>query len=279
MDRRRRRSRRSPSSSRRFPPPVHPRRRSPRASGSVRREAARRERDRGPLRAADLRDGRREPGLRQRGPRDLRPGDEVILLSPYYFNHEMAITLASAVPVPVPVDERLQPDLPAIAAAITEKTRAVVTVSPNNPTGAVYPQETLAAIHRLCAERGSTSSATRRTNISPTTTPCTSPPAPRRGARDLPLQPLQGLRHGELARRFPRGAGAPAPRPHEGPGHGRRQRPAISQFVGLRAMREGRGIARRTCLPSREYGKRSRAPIRRSDLVEVPPRRAPSTCS
>jgi aspartate/methionine/tyrosine aminotransferase len=82
------------------------------------------------------------------------PGDEVILLSPYYFNHEMMITLASAVPVPVDVDERLQPDLPAIAAAITERTRAIVTVSPNNPTGAVYPRETLAAIHGLCAERG-----------------------------------------------------------------------------------------------------------------------------
>jgi len=82
------------------------------------------------------------------------PGDEVILLAPYYFNHEMAITLASAVPVSVPVDERLQPDLPAIAAAITGRTRAIVTVSPNNPTGAVYPRETLAAIHRLCAERG-----------------------------------------------------------------------------------------------------------------------------
>ena len=81
------------------------------------------------------------------------PGDEVILLSPYYFNHEMAIVLASAVPVPVPADERLQPDLPAIAAAITERTRAIVTVSPNNPTGAVYPRETLAAIHRLCAKR------------------------------------------------------------------------------------------------------------------------------
>lgn len=79
------------------------------------------------------------------------PGDEVILLSPYYFNHEMMITLASAVPVPVDVDERLQPDLPAIAAAITGRTRAIVTVSPNNPTGAVYPRETLAAIHRLCA--------------------------------------------------------------------------------------------------------------------------------
>ncbi len=82
------------------------------------------------------------------------PGDEVILLAPYYFNHEMAISLASAVPVPVSTDGRLQPDLPAIAAAITKRTRAVVTVSPNNPTGAVYPEETLAAIHRLCAERG-----------------------------------------------------------------------------------------------------------------------------
>ena len=81
------------------------------------------------------------------------PGDEVILLSPYYFNHEMAVALASAVPVPVPVDERLQPDLPAIAAAITGRTRAIVTVSPNNPTGAVYPRETLSAIHRLCAKR------------------------------------------------------------------------------------------------------------------------------
>jgi aspartate/methionine/tyrosine aminotransferase len=82
------------------------------------------------------------------------PGDEVILLSPYYFNHEMAITLVSAIPVPVPVDELHQPDLPAIAAAITERTRAIVTVSPNNPTGAVYSRETLTAIHRLCAERG-----------------------------------------------------------------------------------------------------------------------------
>jgi aspartate/methionine/tyrosine aminotransferase len=82
------------------------------------------------------------------------PGDEVILLSPCYFNHEMAVALASAVPVIVPTDDRHQPDLPAIEAAITGRTRAIVTVSPNNPTGAVYPEETLAAIHRLCAERG-----------------------------------------------------------------------------------------------------------------------------
>ncbi|RJP20899.1 MAG: pyridoxal phosphate-dependent aminotransferase [Deltaproteobacteria bacterium] len=82
------------------------------------------------------------------------PGDEVILLSPFYFNHDMAVTLASAVPVHVPADDRLQPDLAAIEAAVTKRTRAVVTVSPNNPTGAVYPEETLAAIHRMCGERG-----------------------------------------------------------------------------------------------------------------------------
>lgn len=82
------------------------------------------------------------------------PGDEVILPVPYYFNHEMAVRLASAVPVGVPTDDRLQPDPSGIEAAITKKTRAVVTVSPNNPTGAVYPRDTLAAIHRLCGERG-----------------------------------------------------------------------------------------------------------------------------
>jgi len=82
------------------------------------------------------------------------PGDEVILLLPYYFNHEMAVRLASGVPVGVPTDDRLQPDLSAIEAAITERTRAVVTVSPNNPTGAVYPKNALSAIHRLCGERG-----------------------------------------------------------------------------------------------------------------------------
>src|SRR5206468_8934209 len=67
------------------------------------------------------------------------PGDEIILQTPYYFNHEMAVTMACCRPLLVPSDAnyQLQPD--AIRAAITERTRAVVTVSPNNPTGAVYP--------------------------------------------------------------------------------------------------------------------------------------------
>ncbi len=82
------------------------------------------------------------------------PGDEVILLSPYYFNHEMAIALASCRAVCVPTDGNYRPKHDAIEASITPRTRAIVTVSPNNPTGVVYPRETLASINRLCAERG-----------------------------------------------------------------------------------------------------------------------------
>ncbi len=82
------------------------------------------------------------------------PGDEVILLSPFYFNHEMAVRMVSAVPIAVPTDQNFQPNVPAIAAAITPRTRAVVTISPNNPTGAVYPEQTLRQINALCAQRG-----------------------------------------------------------------------------------------------------------------------------
>jgi aspartate/methionine/tyrosine aminotransferase len=82
------------------------------------------------------------------------PGDEVVLLTPYYFNHEMAIALADCRPVCVPTDENYQPRLDAIEASITPKTRAVVTVSPNNPAGVVYSKETLTEINRLCARRG-----------------------------------------------------------------------------------------------------------------------------
>lgn len=78
------------------------------------------------------------------------PGDEFILLTPYYFNHEMAIKMANCVPVPVKTDENYQPIVKDIAAAITPKTRAVVTVSPNNPTGAVYPEAVLREINALC---------------------------------------------------------------------------------------------------------------------------------
>ena len=82
------------------------------------------------------------------------PGDEVILQSPYYFNHEMALVMANVKPVAVPTDSayQLQPD--AIRRAITPRTRAVVTVSPNNPSGAVYPAAALREVNALCAQAG-----------------------------------------------------------------------------------------------------------------------------
>src|SRR5215831_1752957 len=81
-------------------------------------------------------------------------GDEIILQTPYYFNHEMAITMANCRATFVPTDEnyQLRPDL--IAEAITDKTRAVVTISPNNPTGAVYSEAALREVNEICRARG-----------------------------------------------------------------------------------------------------------------------------
>jgi aspartate/methionine/tyrosine aminotransferase len=81
-------------------------------------------------------------------------GDEIILNTPYYFNHEMAITMAGCHPVLVRCDENYQLRPEAIAQAITPKTRAVVTISPNNPTGAVYSEEALRQVNQLCHHKG-----------------------------------------------------------------------------------------------------------------------------
>jgi aspartate/methionine/tyrosine aminotransferase len=82
------------------------------------------------------------------------PDDEIVLLVPYYFNHEMAVVMAGAKAVAVPTTSEYQLDVRAIEAAITPRTRAVVTVSPNNPTGAVYPEADLHAVNALCRDRG-----------------------------------------------------------------------------------------------------------------------------
>ncbi len=82
------------------------------------------------------------------------PGDEIIIQTPYYFNHEMAISIASCRPVLVATDTDYQLCPKAIAQAITERTRAVVTISPNNPTAAVYSEEALWEVNQICRDRG-----------------------------------------------------------------------------------------------------------------------------
>ncbi|MFN6482972.1 MULTISPECIES: pyridoxal phosphate-dependent aminotransferase [unclassified Nostoc] len=79
------------------------------------------------------------------------PGDEIILNTPYYFNHEMAIAMAGCRAVLVATDENYQLCPEAIAQAITPKTRAVVTISPNNPTGVVYSEAALRQVNQICA--------------------------------------------------------------------------------------------------------------------------------
>lgn len=82
------------------------------------------------------------------------PEDDVILQVPYYFNHEMAVAIADCKAVCVPTDEnyQLQPD--EIRKALTDRTRAVVTISPNNPTGAVYPSDGLRDVNAICRDYG-----------------------------------------------------------------------------------------------------------------------------
>lgn len=82
------------------------------------------------------------------------PGDQIILQLPYYFNHEMAISMVNCEAVCVPTDAHYQLQLDALRNAITDRTRAIVTISPNNPAGVVYAESDLRAVNALCREAG-----------------------------------------------------------------------------------------------------------------------------
>lgn len=81
-------------------------------------------------------------------------GDEVILPTPWYFNHKMWLDMAGVRAVPLPPGPGLIPDPEDAARAITDRTRAIVLVTPNNPTGVEYPAETVAAFRDLARSRG-----------------------------------------------------------------------------------------------------------------------------
>ena len=76
-------------------------------------------------------------------------GDEVILPTPWYFNHKMWLDMQGVKTVPLPAGAGLIPEADAAARLITPRTRAIVLVSPNNPGGSEYPAETLAAFRDL----------------------------------------------------------------------------------------------------------------------------------
>ncbi|MGH7142342.1 MAG: pyridoxal phosphate-dependent aminotransferase [Candidatus Saccharimonadales bacterium] len=76
----------------------------------------------------------------------LDAGDEVIVFDPYYPPYPHLASMLEARVVFVSTLPSYQPDLDALEAAITDKTKLIVINSPNNPSGAVYPKETLRAI-------------------------------------------------------------------------------------------------------------------------------------
>ena len=81
-------------------------------------------------------------------------GDEVILPTPYYFNHRMWHDMSGIVTIPLPSGPGLIPDPTEAASRITARTRAIVLVSPNNPGGSEYPASTVRAFFDLCRARG-----------------------------------------------------------------------------------------------------------------------------
>ena len=84
----------------------------------------------------------------------LNPGEEVIILTPFFVEYRFYIDNHGGVPREVWTDrETFQLDLPAIEAAITRKTRAIIICSPNNPTGVIYPAESLEALGKLVARK------------------------------------------------------------------------------------------------------------------------------
>ena len=85
----------------------------------------------------------------------LNPSDEMLVPSPFWVSYPEQARLVGGVPVPVETQERtgfdLDPDR--VRAAVTPRTRVIILNSPNNPTGAVFSREALAAVARLAVER------------------------------------------------------------------------------------------------------------------------------
>ena len=84
----------------------------------------------------------------------LNPGDEVIIAQPYWVSYPETVKLGGGVPVYVEAEEKndFKMKLSDIKDAVTEKTKAIIINSPNNPTGCVYNREELQAIADLAVE-------------------------------------------------------------------------------------------------------------------------------
>ena len=76
-------------------------------------------------------------------------GDKIILPVPWYFNHEMWLSMQGIIPIPLPTNENLLPCIKSAKALIDDKVKAIVLVTPNNPTGVEYPDDLLKQFNGL----------------------------------------------------------------------------------------------------------------------------------
>ncbi|MBB4041670.1 aspartate/methionine/tyrosine aminotransferase [Microvirga flocculans] len=85
-----------------------------------------------------------------------RQGEAVLLPTPWYFNHQMSLDMLGIEPRPLPcrAEAGFVPRIEDAEALIDEKVRAIVLVTPNNPTGAVYPAHVIESFAQLCRNRG-----------------------------------------------------------------------------------------------------------------------------
>jgi aspartate aminotransferase len=85
----------------------------------------------------------------------LDPGDEVILLAPYWVSYPEMVKMCRAVPVEVvPESGTLEPTFAQIEKAVTARTKAIIVNSPNNPSGVVYGRDLLGSLVPFCETRG-----------------------------------------------------------------------------------------------------------------------------
>ena len=84
----------------------------------------------------------------------IDPGDEVIVMAPFFVEYHFYVDNHGGVARVVNCDDKFQPDLEALRAAINERTRALIINSPNNPSGQVYDQATLDALGAVLDEEG-----------------------------------------------------------------------------------------------------------------------------
>lgn len=84
-----------------------------------------------------------------------RQGDEVIVQLPAYFDHPMGLCAMGVRPIYAPFDEGNGglPDIEKIASLVTPRTRAILLVTPSNPTGAVIPPATIRQLYELARKR------------------------------------------------------------------------------------------------------------------------------